>query len=323
MREHELGFFTTVIVDELIQQVKYGPSLDGEWVRFDHWGAKEWDVFLAIVSHPSGAAEHDVIRQSHGKAVVDRKVINRIRKRFASKSEIPPRYAADVIITKRGTSTYILNPRLKVRVVPGRQIGQAEHGEAMALDSIIYAIKRAGLELFGEEGLQQAVARLPDDVRMNTIEMRYPPGRWVPVRYIASWIRAMIDGPMGGSLAGYYQFLRRMEHHRLSPFFLDYYRSARHHRLANIGEMWRTCYNSGEIEAAVSPNGDWFEIRLWNHPYCHSEPARRTHALCWLALAEELGAKDCRLVAAGIEATTGAFRIRIEGNLFGSILVAP
>jgi hypothetical protein len=312
----QLGLFNTLVVDGRTQRVQLGPSLEGLWVTIDGWGEDEWDVLLAIVSHPSGASEHDVVRRAHFRACVDRKTVFRIRQRFRAQSDVPPHFAENIIVTKRGTSSYILNPEIKLQMLPGLVGGAGEHGEPRALDSVVGSIKHAGLELFGSSGFRKAIDLLPDDVRRDTVEMSYDPGRWFPVRYISAWIKAMREGPCGLVLGDYKEFLRTMERYRLSPYYDAYFHSGRQHRLTDIQRMWSTCYDSGRVEAIVSPKNDWYEIRLWNHPYTKTPSARWTHGFCWLSLSEALGAKDCELAACEEEELTGALRIRIRGDLF-------
>lgn len=310
----QIGQFNTLVVDERLQRVRFGPAPDGQWIDIGGWGDDEWDVLVAIVSHPSGACENDPVRNARSRARVDRKTVFRIRRRLRSNEDMPAALAQTLIVTKRGTSTYILNPTISVRVIPGRILGAGEHNEPRALDSVVHSLKRAGLELFGGSGYQKAIELLPDDVRRDTFEMSYEPGRWFPVRYISSWVRAMRDGP-ATSREDFKEFLRTMERYRLSPYYDQYFRSSRVNRLADIQRLWQTCYDSGTVEALVSDRSDWFEIRIWNHPYIRNESARWTHGFCWLSLAESLGAREAELQAAELEPLTGALRIRIAGVL--------
>lgn len=310
------AFYTTLIVDERLAEARYGPSPQGTFATIDRFTEAEWAALVAIASHPLGASERDPVARAHGKAVVNRKIVNRLRERFRAHTEIPREYTVEnaVIDNRWGQATYYLNRRITAHIIPGRIVGPGEHAEARTLDLIIPAMEKAAVELFGARALAELHDCLPDDVRRYTVGAHYP-GRWIPTRFVTAWMKTLREGPARMSTPDFHQFLRRMESYRVVPGFARYHRSARQHRLSDIRDAWKTCYDSGDIQATLSPRDDWIELRIWNHPYCSSPTARETHAVCWLAIAEELGARDCRLVAHDLEDLTGAFRIRIEGDL--------
>lgn len=312
MMDGDGGVFSTLVIDELNQNVKYGPTAEGRWIEIAGWGEQEWEVLVAIASHPRGAHQHDLVRRANNNTVANRKVIFRIRERFRKQRAIPRKHADDVIVTKRLTGAFILNPRIQVRLLSGRLRGTSEFGEARALDSILHAIARAAVEVFGQTGLDKAIALLSEEVRIDTVDTRHPPGRWIPVRYVREWMRAMFNGPAARSSELFERFIFRVESHRVSPYFIDYLK-CQNYRLSDIQQMWRTGYDSGDFEAFLSPKRDFFEIRLSNHPYCETEQSRRIFALCWRELSRVFGAKDPQIEMCELEALTGALRIRIRG----------
>lgn len=297
----KFGIFNTLVVDELNSEVSYGPPPQGDWIRIGGWGEREWQVLVAIASHPRGAQW------------ADRRIVYRIRERFRRADGVPPQYADEIIVTRKASSTFVLHPRISARFLPARIYGAGEHNEPRAMDSMIRAVKHAGIELFGASAFRDAIALLPDETRRDTHELRHAVGRWVPVRYVTHWMRAVFDGPARQSQDAYAHFVRLVESYRLSPHFAEYIQ-CRETRLSDIKHMWRTCYDSGDFEAHLGSKNEFLELRLWNHPFCQSERAARVFALCWRALSEVFGASEPRIEACEFESLSGALRIRIGGT---------
>lgn len=308
----EVGEFNTLVIDERRQNVRFGPTAGGIWIEIDGWGAQEWDALVLLAERSSGDPPA-LVQYANRRVNVNRKVVFRIRERFRRQFGIPRDHADSVIVTNRNTSGIFLNPRIKARFFPPRRTARSDSDGPRALDSMLHAITRATFELFGEGGLQKAVALLPDDARHDTIEERHLPGRWIPVRYITNWMRAVHAGPAALATDAFEAFVRKVEGYRVSPYFVDYVRCHRS-RLLDIRHLWRTCYDTGDFEASHSAKNDFLELRLWNHPHCENERARRTFALCWRALAEVFGVHEPWIETCELEALTGALRIRIGGD---------
>lgn len=304
--------FSTLVLDQVGESVRFGPAANGRWVEIADWGEQEWDVLLAIASHPRGVSERDIARRASQQVVPTRKVVFRIRERFRKHPDIPRQLADEVIVTRRSKSTFALSPRIAARVLPGRVLGAAAVGEPRALDSLLHATMRAVAEVFDQAGLEQTISLLPNDVRTDTVDVRHPPGRWVPVRYITAWMRAVWAGPAGHADEPFALFMRHVQQHRVSPYFIEYLK-CQNYRLSDIQEMWRTCYDSGDFKAWQGPNDEFLDLWLANHPYCESERSRQVFALGWRELARVFGARDPRIDICEFNELTGTLHIRIGG----------
>jgi hypothetical protein len=58
-------------------------------------------------------------------------------------------------------------------------------------------------DLWGEDGLRDLEARLPDATREATRGPEFAPLRWYPTRYLVEWHAAMMDGPAGNDEAAF------------------------------------------------------------------------------------------------------------------------
>lgn len=306
-----MDIFNTLIIDESELEVAFGPSAQGEMVQIGGWGDTEWRLLLAIAN--GGCSELELLDHVGGSPDALRSGVRRIRKRFLSRKGIPRKYANALIPPKRRNKPYALGAPVTIRRTPEPLAG---HGptEPHARVTAIHAITRAVIKRFGDAGLQQVILLLPDDVRRDTVDVSYAePGRWIPVRYVQSWMKAVWEGPAALRLSIFRRFIRIMAEYRLMPFSLDYVRDG-HDLARHVRQLWSSCYSSGEIEAESSPKNDWFEIRLRNHPYCDTEQARRIHAMCWVALAEAWGATSCSLDLCELDTSSRALRNRVRAK---------
>jgi hypothetical protein len=146
----------------------------------------------------------------------------------------------------------------------------------MTRGTIIHAIIAATRGLWGEDGLRDAMARLPDETREATTGPSFSSLSWYPTRFINDWDAAKMDGPARGDERAFRLSVDRsidLSFGRVRRAFLSF---ATPMLLANrAAELWRHDHTHGTITVDSSANAEGrARVSLAEHPFLETPLSR-------------------------------------------------
>jgi hypothetical protein len=146
--------------------------------------------------------------------------------------------------------------------------------EPCARKTIFAAFKEAAEELWGPSGLQELAAKLPEEVRRDTVESTVLPV-WLPERYVMAWYEAAWAGPAKQRREPYLALMDRMMDAgfgRVRKLLLSTVASPRQ-VYEKSAELWRYDHTTGDLTTVFeSERSCRFVLR--NHVYATTELSR-------------------------------------------------
>ena len=149
--------------------------------------------------------------------------------------------------------------------------------EPLAGHRVFVASRAAALAMWGEAGLRDIAARLPEDVRDAVVDSAVIAEPWLPERWVMAWQDAVWSGPAREDEPTFRRYIqkvvdagfgrvRRLLVNLVTPATL----------CTRAAELWLDEHTHGEITAR--PEGHVVTIRLRAHPYVERPVARMVMA---------------------------------------------
>jgi hypothetical protein len=146
--------------------------------------------------------------------------------------------------------------------------------EPQARRTLFAVSRRALVDLWGDDGLAQVAALLPEDVRRDTIDSIVVASEWLPESYMIAWYQAIWQGPGQRRTEGLRRFIdRRMDlgFGRVRKLMLNVISPEQ--LLAKAPELWRHDHTTGTLAGTFGAPND-VSLTLREHPYTVAPLAR-------------------------------------------------
>jgi hypothetical protein len=148
--------------------------------------------------------------------------------------------------------------------------------EPMTRGTVLHSSIEACRELWGEDGLRDALRRLPAEVREATTGADFTALRFYPTRYVNAWDEAKMAGPARGDEDEFRRSVARgmeLGFGRVRRVFLSF---ATPMLLAQrAAELWRHDHTHGEVSVDSSMRDQGrARVTLVGHPFVETPLAR-------------------------------------------------
>lgn len=307
--EFESRGFDKLVIDVLQGQVQWGPH------TIIGWQPVILDALACIAAHSGTISEaemHGLVRAETRLRTMKAKIV-----RTMVGGGVPPEYAARLIINEfdRGVR---LNPRVRATVRPRAIRGAVERGGARMHDSVISSMRRAARELFGAEGLDQALGLLPPEMQRDCAAKKLVGGSMIPVRYVTEWGTAVFNGPVEQDPEKLSRFIGLTVHYQLSAIYDETARLFEQ-RSTDVQEVWELLSHGGLVDLRWNDLG--FEVRLSNHPFVEDSFTARAFAVALQHTARQLNLPEAQLVRFRVD-VAGALSVQIGARRAGRLRAA-
>ena len=168
----------------------------------------------------------------------------------------------------------------------------ADLAEACAASRVFVASRAAAVARFGNEGLKDISARLPDEARMLA-DTALIAEKWLPERWIIAWQEAVWNGPARKDDGAFRSYVRAVTDHgfgRVRRLLVNLVTPAT--VCTRAAELWQDEHTHGSLTA--EPVGNVVTIRLRAHPYVGRPVSRLVMAESLRYAASLTRAKDVR-----------------------------
>lgn len=126
--------------------------------------------------------------------------------------------------------------------------------------------RQAVLDLWGEPGLRAVSARLPQDVRFDTVDTMLMSMEWLPEAHVLAWYEALWSGPCQEKRAFFLQAIDRMMDFGFGKIRKAFLVLASPSIIfAKAPGLWRYDHSHGVLTADVEASSG--RLRLEGHPY--------------------------------------------------------
>jgi hypothetical protein len=141
--------------------------------------------------------------------------------------------------------------------------------ESLSKGTILHSQILAIREIWGEDGLRDVVARLPEDTARATTGVDFGPLRWYPTRYLLEWGVALMDGPAQHDEEALRRAVARsvdLGFGRVRRAFLAFATPERLGQRAT--ELWHHEHSCGELSIEQRIQGEGTaRLELRDHPF--------------------------------------------------------
>jgi hypothetical protein len=141
---------------------------------------------------------------------------------------------------------------------------------------VIRAFREAAGEIWGDAGLQDIAARMPEASRLDAFRERMAT-EWIAEAHVIAWCFATWEGPANRDRPTYFRFVQRqtdLGFGRVRKFLLGV--ATPHRLLAKAPELWKLDHTHGALVCTAEENRATLVLR--DHPYTETPQARATIA---------------------------------------------
>jgi hypothetical protein len=131
---------------------------------------------------------------------------------------------------------------------------------------VIVGLKAAVADLWGKEGLAEVAARLPPEVKSETIDEIVMPTVWHPLGWVIAWHDAVWEGPAESQEAALCRFVDRsieLGFGRVQKIIMSFADAKT--ILNRASALWRHQHSHGTLTAEFAAGGAIVTLR--DHPY--------------------------------------------------------
>jgi hypothetical protein len=129
----------------------------------------------------------------------------------------------------------------------------------------------AARAIWGEAGVQDAAARMPERERAEFFADRLP--EWAPTRAMIAWNFALWEGPVRRDKAIYFSWVRKtadLSFGRVRRLFLSM--ATPEKLITSASDLWKADHTAGTLDGLV--HGKCGTLMLRDHPYTETPQAR-------------------------------------------------
>lgn len=146
--------------------------------------------------------------------------------------------------------------------------------EPMQRRIYVTPMKRAAVQVWGEDGLNAIAAAVPDDTRAEFFQV-VQTEPWIAARHLIDWMYAAHHGPSQLSLPKTKEYIDRVFDHGSGVILRSLLWMADPVALTpRLGPMWAKENTHGQLEGAVDPGGKSATFRLMGSPYTATPQTR-------------------------------------------------
>ena len=146
--------------------------------------------------------------------------------------------------------------------------------EPMQLRLYVPALKRAAVLLWGDDGLNDIAATLPDDTREEFFRV-VQTDDWIAARHVIAWSLAAHRGPARLSVPKTHEYLDRAFDFSFGVVRRAVLRMADPAVVTpRMPGIWKEEHTAGELQSAVDPGGKSATFRLSGTPYTGTPQTR-------------------------------------------------
>jgi hypothetical protein len=150
----------------------------------------------------------------------------------------------------------------------------------MSRGTLLHSIAAGVRDVWGEDGLRDVTARLPEETRTATTGATFTILSWYPTRYVIDWDAAKMAGPARGDEEAFRRSVVRgtdLGFGRIRRTLLSF---ATPVILAErAAELWRHDHTHGELSVDSSRRNEGkAHVTLTNHPFTETPIARMAFA---------------------------------------------
>jgi len=138
----------------------------------------------------------------------------------------------------------------------------------------VQPMKRAAVLLWGDDGLNQIAAALPDDTREEFFRV-VQSDPWIAARHLIAWMYAAHQGPSQLSLPKTREYIDRIFDYGSGVILRSLLHMADPVALVpRLGPLWKKENTHGELTGSVDPGGKSATFRLTGSPYTETPQTR-------------------------------------------------
>jgi hypothetical protein len=146
----------------------------------------------------------------------------------------------------------------------------------MTRGTVFHSIAAGARDVWGEDGLSELLAKLPDETRHATSGAAFTPLAWYPTRFVLDWDEAKMNGPARGNEEAFRKSVARgidFGFGRVRRAFLSF---ATPILLAErAAALWRHDQTHGEISVDSSARDEGrARLTLRDHPFIRTTVSR-------------------------------------------------
>ena len=150
----------------------------------------------------------------------------------------------------------------------------------MSRGTLLHSVAAAVREVWGEEGLREVIARLPEETRAATTGPAFTTLSWYPTRYVVDWDAAKMAGPARGDEESFRRSVMRgidLGFGRIRRALLSFATPVIIAERA--AELWRHDHTHGKLSVDSSRRNEGkARVLLTGHPFTETPVARMAFA---------------------------------------------
>ena len=172
----------------------------------------------------------------------------------------------------------------------------SDPGEPMSKGTIVHSLIAAVRDVWGEDGIQGALARLAPDVAEATMGADFVPLKWYPTRYVVAWNSAIYDGPAAGDEATFCRCVVRSIDFGFGRVRRAFLRIATPQLVAERATaLWQREHTHGTLALEPDLPAGLARVTLRGHPFVESAQGRAATAEVFRYVLSLSRAKDVRV----------------------------
>ena len=151
--------------------------------------------------------------------------------------------------------------------------------EPRSRGTILIGFHDAALELWGRDGVAAIAARLPPDVRADTIATVLRSSEWFPTRHVVAWHDAVFSGPAQSNETTYRAFVDRsmdLGFWRVQRLLLKIATPAI--LIERSAKLWRHLHTHGTLAIDATSEPHTAKVTLRDHPFVNFPCSRMSFA---------------------------------------------